>query len=105
MLCLRACSMLFFNFGSTMRLTLLSLIFCTLLSACKKDKRVLESDVQPVTDAPGTGYTSLPVIAFTQKYDSILSFRISPRFLGCNNDAIFGKTQIGLYTNAVLNTS
>jgi hypothetical protein len=88
-----------------MRTLFFLIALCAFLISCKKDKRIPESDVQPVTDAPATGYRELPVTGFTGKYDSLPSFRVSPRFLGCNNDNIFGRTEVGLYTNAVLNLS
>ncbi len=69
-----------------------------LLAACKKDNKVLGVDVQPQDDALNAEFNaSTPVLAYTQKYDSIASINDRYKYLGINKDPYFGTTEVGLY--------
>jgi hypothetical protein len=78
-----------------------ALFFLLSLWACKKDSNLLGVDVQPPGDAlTATFSETAPVFAFTQKYDSILSYPSRYKYLGINNDPYFGTTEVGLYLTA-----
>jgi hypothetical protein len=69
-------------------------------TACRKDHRVLESGVLPSTDSHSTAtYAGLDVFGYTSGYRTVSSFNERRRFLGYNNDPVFGAVQVGLYTN------
>ncbi len=69
--------------------------------SCKKDHSVLGVDVQPENDGVNATYCDTAAIsAFTAKYDSIGSYNDAYKYLGSNQDAVFGRTDIGLYVNA-----
>lgn len=75
-------------------------------AACKKDHRVLGTDVQPGTDGLNTSYDSLASIqTFTKKFDAVISYNTKYKFLGCNQDPYFGNTSVGLYLNANMSVS
>ncbi len=80
-----------------------SLVFGLLLlfSGCRKDQRLLDTSVQPAEDLnSGAAAVTHSIRAFTTVHDSILSFPGATKFLGSNNDPVFGRTDIGLYLNA-----
>lgn len=71
-----------------------------IFSSCKKDHNVLGADVQPASDQLGAMYSDTSVIfAYTSGYDSIPSFNDRYKFLGSNHDPVFGRTDVGIYTN------
>ena len=86
-------------------------IFCLILlivffSFCKKDNRILGSDNQPTEDALNSIFCDTSRInAHTLVYDSIASLNNNYKFLGSNQDPIFGRTDVGLYFNINMPTS
>lgn len=83
------------------------LISSLILISCKKDHTILGTDVQPEIDALSTSFTDTSTIyAYTKKYDvAIASFNDSYKYIGSNQDPVFGRTDIGLYCNANINLS
>jgi hypothetical protein len=78
---------------------LFSLIF---IFACKKEESesVLGLDVQPDNDLLGVSISdSSSLFMFTQRIDSVRSFNNQYKYLGSNQDPIFGQTHVGLYAN------
>jgi hypothetical protein len=70
-------------------------------SSCKKDHSILGVDVQPETDGLNVSYCDTALISgFTVKYDSIASYNDQYKFLGSNQDPVFGRMDVGLYLNA-----
>ncbi len=89
---------------STLRYFLVALVALT--TACKKDHRVLDSSVQPAEDGLNTSVMSgLPVFMHTQLHEPAVSFNNSSKYLGSHNDAVLGKTDIGLYMSIYTNLS
>lgn len=80
-------------------------LFCFItLVSCKKDHRILGTDVQPEGDALNASFTDTSsIFAYTKKYDVIASFNDGFKYLGSNADPIFGRTDIGLYCNPTIN--
>jgi len=77
------------------------LSFGFILFACKKDHSVLGVEVQPASDALAVSFSDTSrLYCHTIAYDSILSFNDRYKFLGSNQDPIFGRTDVGLYLNA-----
>ena len=72
---------------------------------CKKDHSILGADVQPESDALNTSFTDTSsIFAFTTKYTiPIASFNDGYKYIGSNQDPVFGRTDIGLYCNANTN--
>ena len=71
------------------------------LGSCKKDHSVLGVDVQPgIDDLNAENVRGLAITAHTLPYDSIVSINDNYKFIGSNNDPLFGKTDYGLYLNA-----
>ncbi len=88
--------------------TIVFIILCNLLIiSCKKDRTILGTDVQPEIDALNTSFTDTSTIyAYTKKYNvAIASFNDGFKYLGSNQDPIFGRTDVGLYCNANINLS
>ena len=89
----------------------IKIIFCLILlivffSFCKKDNRILGSDNQPTEDALNSTFCDTSRInAHTLVYDSIASLNNNYKFLGSNQDPIFGRTDVGLYFNINMPTS
>jgi len=85
------------------------IIFFLVLGAlsCKKDKRILGTDTQPDGDALNASFTdTFTIFAHTKKYDvAIASFNDGFKYIGSNQDPVFGRTDIGLYCNATMNLS
>src|SRR5436190_19228712 len=76
------------------------------LTSCKKDHSVLGVDVQPENDKLSVEVAqNFPVYAHTIGYDSIVSVGDRYKYLGCNNDPLIGKTEVGLYLNPSLPNS
>lgn len=65
--------------------------------SCKKDHNVLGVDVQPAADALNASTESGEVFAYTQGYDSVISLNNRYKYLGSNQDPVFGRTDVGLY--------
>lgn len=83
-------------------------LICSVLLfvACKKDHSVLDTGTQPGNDELNAEQlTDLPVTAHSIFADSIASFKERYKFLGSNNDPVFGKTDVGLYANMSLNVT
>ena len=89
----------------------IKIIFCLILlivffSFCKKDNRILGSDNQPTEDELNSTFCDTSRInAHTLVYDSIASLNSNYKFLGSNQDPIFGRTDVGLYFNINMPTS
>lgn len=74
--------------------------------ACKKDKSVLGSNVQPAEDGLSSSFIdNMDVFCYTKKYDSIACYNSRYKFLGHNLDPYFGEVNVGMYLNANLNVS
>lgn len=74
----------------------------TLLFSCKKkdDDSVLGLDVQPENDLVGiTISDTSSVYMYTQKIDSVKSYNDQYKYLGSNQDPIFGRSDASIYTN------
>lgn len=70
--------------------------------SCKKkiDDSVLGLDVQPENDLVGVTITdSVSLYMHTQKVDSVKSYNDQYKYLGSNQDPIFGRTDASIYTN------
>ena len=82
----------------------IGLIFISIIVAfaCKKkdDDSVLGLDVQPENDLLGVTISDTSsVYMFTQKVDSVKSYNDQYKYLGSNQDPIFGRTDASIYTN------
>ncbi len=76
------------------------------ITACKKDHSVLDAATQPANDGLNTEQIAdITVTAHTILADTNASFFDRYRFLGSNNDPVFGKTDVGIYANTSLNLS
>jgi len=77
------------------------LVFIVLFSCKKKeDNSVLGLDVQPENDLVGiTISDTSTVYMYTQKVDSVKSYNDQYKYLGSNQDPIFGRTDASIYTN------
>jgi hypothetical protein len=80
------------------------LFLLTILAAfsCKKknDDNVLGLDVQPANDLVGVTITdSASLFMYTQLVDSSRTYNDRYKYLGSLNDEVFGKTDVGIYTN------
>ncbi len=81
------------------------IIFAILIAqfffSCKKDKSVLGTEIQPAEDQLSAIFSdNTPVYAHTNLVDSIFSVNSRYKYLGCNQDPHFGKTEMGLCLNA-----
>ena len=82
------------------------ILLIVFFSFCKKDNRILGSDNQPTEDALNSTFCDTSRInAHTLVYDSIASLNSNYKFLGSNQDPIFGRTDVGLYFNINMPTS
>lgn len=73
-----------------------------LVFSCKKknDDSVLGLDVQPDNDLLGVTISDTSsVFLYTQKIDAVRSYNDQYKFLGSNQDPIFGRTDASIYTN------
>lgn len=71
--------------------------------ACKKDKNILGSDVQSKDDVLNAQFSDTSTIyAHTVAIDSIASLNDNIKFLGSNQDPVFGRTDVSLYTKCAL---
>ncbi|MGZ3921316.1 MAG: DUF4270 family protein, partial [Bacteroidia bacterium] len=68
--------------------------------SCKKDHKVLGADVQPENDVLGATFTdAIPIYIHTISHKPTYCFPSEVKFLGSNQDPVFGRTDVGLYTN------
>ncbi|MEO5644504.1 MAG: DUF4270 family protein [Bacteroidia bacterium] len=73
-----------------------------LLASCKKESS-LGSDVQPEGDLINLQYTdTMSLFSFTVREDSLRSDESGAAQIGDMNDAYFGRTQAGLFTQIVI---
>lgn len=82
----------------------LGLFFLSLVVvfSCKKknDDSILGLDVQPENDLVGVTITdTVSVFMHTQKVDSVKSYNDQYKYLGSNQDPVFGRTDASIYTN------
>lgn len=67
--------------------------------SCKKDKNILGANVQDQTDVLNAKYSDTATIrAHSFKVDSVISFNDATKFIGSNQDPVFGRTDVSLYT-------
>lgn len=67
--------------------------------SCKKDKDILGANVQDETDVLNAQYSDTATIwAHTIYGDSTASFNDAIKFIGSNQDPVFGRTDASLYT-------
>lgn len=77
-----------------------ALLLLLILASCKKDKNILGTNVIPAEDLLSGVYSDTSKIyAHTVTHSVIASFNDRNKFLGSNQDPIFGRTDIGLYCN------
>jgi len=82
---------------------ILIVFFLGIFFGCKKDHSVLNADVQPESDILGASFSdTAKIYAHTIAYDSVASFNDRYKFLGSNQDPVFGRTDVGLYLNTSL---
>ncbi len=75
-----------------------------ILSSCKKDQDILPASVQDSADVLGTNYTdTVTMEAHTVPVDSVVSFNDAIKFIGSNQDPVFGRTDVSLYTKFSIN--
>jgi hypothetical protein len=73
-----------------------------LLFACKKkdDTSILGLDIQPENDLVDVTISDTSsIFMFTQKVDSVRSYNDQFKYLGSNQDPIYGRTDASIYTN------
>ncbi len=79
------------------------LAIALLFSFCKKDKKVLGTSTLPEEDALGAMFSDTSTIyTHTIPIDSIVSINDAIKFMGSNQDPVFGRTDVGLYTKFAL---
>ncbi len=80
---------------------LLFLLLAVVFSCKKKDdESVLGLDVQPENDLVGVTISDTSsVFMHTQKVDAVRSYNDQYKYLGSNQDPIFGRTDASIYTN------
>ncbi len=73
--------------------------------SCKKDTDILNASAQDQSDVlKGTFSDTSTIIAHTINVDSVVSFNDATKFLGSNQDPVFGRTDVSLYTKFSINT-
>lgn len=80
---------------------LLILLFAVsiIFVSCKKDTDVLNASAQDQEDLLNGYYSdTATMIAHTINVDSVVSFSDNIKFLGSNQDPVFGRTDVSLYT-------
>lgn len=86
-----------------LKLTTSMFIVILVFGACKKDAGVLGANVQDQEDVLNVRFSdTATVYAHTIRYDSIASFNDNIKFLGSNQDPVFGRMDVGLYTKFCL---
>ncbi len=82
---------------------LLFLISIILFTNCKKDNRVLDNSALPLEDGLQAVFSdTFKVDAFTLASEEIPSFNTRYKFLGANQDPVFGRTDINLYVAPII---
>jgi hypothetical protein len=77
-----------------------------LVESCKKDNNVLGADVQPEGDVLGATFSDTTTMHLhTINHKASYSFASDVKFLGSNQDPVFGRTDVGLYTNLSIQNS
>jgi hypothetical protein len=75
-----------------------------ILSSCKKDQDVLAYQIKDDSDVLGAEYTdTITMEAHTIGFDSVVSFNDGIKFIGSNQDPVFGRTDVSLYTKFSIN--
>jgi hypothetical protein len=78
----------------------LILILFVVIFACKKKDHPLGTDVQPESDALNSVFSDSAKVYFhTIRYDSARSYADQFKYLGSNQDALFGRTDASIFTN------
>ncbi len=86
--------------------SLVTLIFCGAIACKKKPDTTLGTDVQDEADALLTVVSDSSTIHMhTVKYDSIRSYNDQYKYLGSNEDPVFGRTNVGIFANFSLQGS
>lgn len=81
-------------------------MLAVLFSSCKKDHSVLGADVQPEDDLLGAQFSDTTTLYMhTIKHPNSYCFPAETHFLGSNQDPIFGRTDVALYTNFLIPNS
>ena len=76
------------------------LISFLVLFSCKKTDNPLDTNVQPDGDIiNGTFSDTASIYGYTVKYDSVRTYQDRFKFLGSNQDPVFGRTDAGIFTN------
>jgi hypothetical protein len=88
-----------------MKQQLFACFLALLMLGCKKDTNVLDSSVQPSGDDLNGDFVSLPLLAITEKMDSVASYNSRNKFIGANQDPVVGLTELGLYLNINMSVS
>ncbi len=74
-------------------------LLLAILISCKKDKDILPADVQDQSDALNAQFSdTVTMTAHTIDVDSVRSLNDATKFLGSNQDPVFGRTDVSLYT-------
>lgn len=74
-------------------------LLITAFISCKKDKTVMGTNVQDQSDVLGAKYSdTITMIAHTIDVDSVRSLNDAIKFIGSNQDPVFGRTDVSLYT-------
>lgn len=80
--------------------SLLPLLIIAIVFACKKKDNPLGTDVQPAGDALNSFFSDTAKIYFhTVGYDSARSYGDQFKYIGSNQDPVFGRTDVGIFTN------
>ncbi|MBK7816274.1 MAG: DUF4270 family protein [Sphingobacteriaceae bacterium] len=67
--------------------------------SCKKDTDILNASAQDQEDVLNGFYSdTATMVAHTINVDSVVSFNDAVKFLGSNQDPVFGRTDVSLYT-------
>ncbi|MGZ3883214.1 MAG: DUF4270 family protein [Bacteroidia bacterium] len=75
-------------------------IFIVVVFSCKKKDNPLGTDVQPASDAINSVFSDSAKVYFhTVGYDSSRSYGDGFKYIGSNQDAIFGRTDASIFTN------
>jgi len=81
----------------------LVLLISSIFLSCKKDTNILGASVQDESDILNAQFSDTATIfAHTIYSDSTISFNDGVKFLGSNQDPVFGRTDVSLYTKFAL---
>lgn len=88
------------NLSKFLKYSLLTILGCGIISCKKKPETPLGADVQDGSDALFSLVSDTATIQMhTVKYDSLRSYRDQFKYLGSNQDPVFGRTNAGIFTN------